>query len=281
MPPRAPAPRGINGADLETVNHSPVRSASIAILITTFACAALCQQVEVVSVKPNKSVLHNSSFRTSQGRLTATNISLRGLIVRAYGLKDYQVEGPDWLVSERFDVAATFPEALPTGPEKFTAAFQAMMRSMLADRFQLVVHREQKLRPVYALVTAKSGIKFKEAHRCDSHNQNSNNTRYVATCVSMDTFAAFLATRGRDLPADLPVLDGTGLQGFYDFTLDWVLDSTPSASNKAGIPTIGDSPSGATLPVALEEQLGLRLETRSASVDILVVDSALRVPSAN
>ena len=72
----------------------------------------LCQEFEVVSVKPNKSISYNSGFNTDRGRLTATNVSLRDLILNAYGVQDYQVEGPDWLRSESFDVAATFPEAV-------------------------------------------------------------------------------------------------------------------------------------------------------------------------
>jgi uncharacterized protein (TIGR03435 family) len=238
----------------------------LCILTAAFASLALCQEFEVVSVRPNKSTSYNSSFTNDQGRLAATNISLRGLIWRAYGLQDYQVEGPDWVNSERFDISATVPEALPKG-ETFAAAFEMMMQKMLADRFKLVVHREQRIRPAYGLMVAKSGIKFKQARAsdCGSHSRNNRGTHFVGTCVSMEAFAEFLAKRGRDLPVDLPVLDMTGLQGFYNLKLDWVVDST----------------SGVILPIALEEQLGLKLETRKAPMEILVVDSARRTPSEN
>jgi uncharacterized protein (TIGR03435 family) len=238
----------------------------VCILTAAFASLALCQEFEVVSVRPNKSTSYNSSFTTDQGRLVATNVGLRGLIWRAYGVQDYQVAGPDWISSERFDISATLPEALPKG-EAFAAALEVMMQKMLADRFQLVIHREQKIRPVYGLFVTKSGIKFKEAAAsdCASHRGNSSGTHFVGTCVSMGAFAEFLAKRGRDLPVDLPVLDLTGLQGFYNLKLDWVPDST----------------SGVILPIALEEQLGLKLETRKAPIEILVVDSAQRTPSEN
>lgn len=235
------------------------------------ACAALGQEFEAASVKPNPSRGRSSGFRTDPGRLTATNVSLRGLIVRAYGVKDFQVEGPDWLSSERFNVSATFPDSLPKDSQKRDAAFRQMMQNMLADRFKLVVHREQRIRPVYALTAGKSGAKFKEAANCNSRGANSSDTHYAGTCVSMDAFSAYLAGRHRDLPVDLPVLDMTGLAGFYDLTLDWVADS----------PRFGDSPTGLTLPVALEEQLGLKLETRKASVEMLVVDHAERAPAEN
>ncbi len=235
------------------------------------ACAAFGQEFEAVSVKPNPSIGRSSGFRTDPGRLSATNVSLRGLIVRAYGVKDFQVEGPDWLSSERFDVSATFPDSMPKDSQKRDAAFHQMLQNMLADRFKLLVHREQKIRPVYGLTAGKSGVKFKAAANCDSRGANSSDTHYAGRCVSMDAFSAFLAGRHRDLPVDLPVVDMTGLAGFYDLTLDWVPESGQ----------LGDSPSGLTLVVALEEQLGLKLETRKAPVEMLVVDHADRVPTEN
>jgi uncharacterized protein (TIGR03435 family) len=237
------------------------------ILTMAFASLALCQEFEVVSVKPNKSTSYDSSVTTDRGRLMAGNVSLKGLIEGAYGVQDYQVEGPDWISSDRFDVSATFPEALPKEKEKHDAAFHAMMQNMLADRFKLVIHREQKTRPAYGLVVAKSGVKFKEARAsdCVSHSINHKDTHFVGTCISMEAFAGFLAGQRRDLPLELPVLDMTGLQARYSLMLDWVPDSA----------------SGVILPIALEEQLGLKLETRKAPIEILVVDSAQRTPSEN
>jgi len=252
----------------KTVNNGRMQGISVCIVMTALACTALCQEFEVVSVKPNKSMSNSSSSRTNQGRLTATNVSLRSLIVRAYGMKDYQVEGPDWFRSERFDVAAKFPEALPTDREKYNAGLHAMMQNMLVDRFKLAVHRDKKMLSVYELTVAKGGIKFKEVPDSDSHNEDSNNTHYLGTCVSMEAFAEFLALR-RDLPQDLPVLDMTGLKGFYNLTLDWVPELRQSVESKGDASVIADSPSGPTLLVALQEQLGLKLETRRAPIEIL------------
>jgi uncharacterized protein (TIGR03435 family) len=272
----------LNTLGFKTVNSVHMRGASLCILMTAVASAAQCQEFEVVSVKPNRSISNSSGFRTDQGRLMATNVSLRGLIVRGYGVPDYQVEGPDWLSSERFDVAATFPEALPKDRVKYDAAFHLMMQNMLADRFKLVVHREQKIRPVYGLVVGKSGPKFKQApdSSCDSHSRSNNGTHFVGTCVSIDAFAEFLARR-RDLPADLPVLDMTGLKGLYNLTLDWTPEPRQSAERTGDLPVVADIPSGPTLLVALQEQLGLELETRRAPIEILVVDHAEKAPSEN
>jgi uncharacterized protein (TIGR03435 family) len=195
-------------------------------------------------------------------------------------MKDYQVDGPDWLRSERFDVAAKFPEALSTEREKYNAGLHAMMQNMLVDRFKLAVHRDTKMLSVYGLTVAKGGIKFKEVPDSDSHNEDSNNTHYVGTSVSMDAFAEFLARRS-DLPQDLPVLDMTGLKGFYNLTLDWVPEHRQSGDSRSDLPAVADSPSGPMLLTALQEQLGLKLETRKAPIEILVVDHAERVPSEN
>jgi uncharacterized protein (TIGR03435 family) len=247
----------------------------LVLTLTAFASAISGQEFEVVSVKPNKSGSGSSSSNSDQGRLTAINLSLRQLIVMAYSLKDYQVQGPDWLGSEHFDIAAKFPEALPKDREKYNRALSAMMQQMLTERFKLAIHREQKTFSVYGLVVGKNGIKFKEAPPGDSHNSSSNNNHYTGKAVSMETLAEVLSRR-----EDLPVVDMTGLKGFYDLTLDWVPEPKQSLDGK-GEAAPADAPTGPVLPVALQEQLGLRLESRRAPIEILVVDHAEKLPSEN
>ena len=231
------------------------------------ACSG--QEFEVASIKPNKSMSGSSSSHSDQGRLTASNVSLKSLIVMAYGMRDYQVEGPDWLGSEHFDIAAKFPEALPKDPEKYNAAFQSMMQKMLAERFKLAIHRDKKIFAVYELFVGKNGIKFKEVPKGVSHS-NSNNNHYTGASVSMDRFAVFLSGR-----MDLPVLDMTGLKGSYDMTLDWVPERQ---SGKGDTP---ESVSGPTLSDAVQDQLGLKLERRKAPIEILIVDHTERAPTEN
>ena len=232
-----------------------------------FAGLATAQEFEVVSVKPNTSDSHRSSTNSDRGRLTATNVTLRDLVVMASGLKDYQVETPDWLRDAHFDLAAKFPEELPANSEKYDAAVEAMMQKMLTQRFKMVAHRSSKTFSVYALVIAGKGIKFKQAPDCDSHNSRSNKTHYAGTCVSMAGFADFLARR-----AELPVLDMTGLKGYYDLKLDW--DPPPKADSP-------DLPAGVSLPIALQEQLGLKLDARKAPIETLVVDRIEKLPTEN
>jgi uncharacterized protein (TIGR03435 family) len=243
---------------------------STILLTSAFASAALCQEFEAVSVKPNKSMSGSSRSHSDQGLYSGTNLSLKNLITTAYDIKDYQVEGPDWLASERFDITARFPAELPKDRDKYQAAFTAMMQKMLADRFKLAVHRDQKTFSVYGLTVAKAGPKFKEAPG-DQSRSNGSDTHYQGTGVSMAKFAEFLSRR-----VDLPVIDMTGLSGSYDVTLDWVPE--PKQSDKSNEPA---EIVGVTLTEALQDQLGLKLENRKAPIGILIVDHAEKVPTEN
>lgn len=244
-----------------------------AILLCVLTAAAISsawgQEFEVVSIKPAEATDNNSDSDSDDERLTASNVSLKSLIVAAYEVKDYQVEGPDWLASARFDIVAKFPEALPHDPVKHDAALGAMLQKMLADRCKPAIHRDRKSFTVYGLVVEKKGIKFKETPDTGSHSSHSNNTHYIGSCISMETFAAFLARL-----VDLPVLDMTGLKGFYDVTLDWFPEPKSSAD-------VADTLAGPALPAALQEQLGLKLETRKAPIEMIVVDHAEKLPTEN
>jgi uncharacterized protein (TIGR03435 family) len=122
---------------------------------------------------------------------------------------------------------------------------------------------------VYGLVLAKSGIKFQEVPGDDSHS-NSDNNHYQGAGISMENFATVLSRR-----MDLPVIDMTGLKGFYSLTLDWVPEPRPGEEPAA------NAPKGLALPEALQEQLGLKLEHRKAPLEVLVVDHVEKVPVEN
>src|SRR4051812_46202003 len=128
-----------------------MRPPSIAVLLLALAVTTRAQEFEVVSVKPNNSLSGDTDVDSNQNLLRATNISLRSLIVRAYNLKNFQLEGPDWLGSEHFDITAKFPEAMPKGRDQYSAALAAMMQNMLLDRFKLRTHRTQKTFQIYGL----------------------------------------------------------------------------------------------------------------------------------
>ena len=257
----------------QTLNQPPGLVVSLNHMRWILACLtlatslALAQEFEVVSIKPNRSGDNSSHSSSNQGRLTATNNSLRVLIQMAYGLPDYQVDGPDWLWTERFDLAAKFPEELPKDRVKYREGLQAMLQKMLQGRFHLEVHREQRTMAVYGLVVDKKGTKFEEVPEGPSHS-SSNNNHYQGTAVSMANFATVLSRR-----MDLPVIDMTGLRGFYNLKLDWVPEAKGDAAS--------DAPAGPNLPEALQDQLGLKLEHRKAPVEVLVVDGVDKAPSEN
>jgi uncharacterized protein (TIGR03435 family) len=246
-----------------------MRKTLVGVVLMAASAAAFGQEFEVVSVKPNRSLSDSSHSNSDDGRYTGTNLSLANLIAEAYGIRDYQLEGPDWIRSEKFDIAAQFPDALPQDPVQYNAALGAMMQKMLADRFKLTIHRQQKPFTVYGLAVAKNGIKFKEVPDTGSHSSKSNKLQFTGTCISMEGFAGFLARR-----VELPVIDMTGLKGFYDLKLA----ITPLPPVQPGEPP--DSP-GAIMSIALQEQLGLKLETRKAPIEVIVVDHAEKVPTDN
>ena len=130
----------------------------LAALVVTAAVAAQTPQstdiaapaFEVASVKPNRTGAPGGSFVMLPGRFTATNIPLRVLITNAYQLSFFQVVGgPDWVGTDRFDISAKAPDGAP--PEQT----RAMVRTLLKDRFKLVVHMETRDTPIYALVMAR------------------------------------------------------------------------------------------------------------------------------
>jgi len=179
----------------------------------------------------------------------------------AYGLNPRQiVGGPAWAAADEYDIVAAAPEGVPV-----TVNWNAMLRKLLADRFQLTFHHEQRETDVYALTVAKGGPKLKPADAAEGHYSGCQ--RFVCTFRndSMEQFAQWLQTE------DKPVVDKTGVAGRFDFTLTWTPDESPAADNPNGPPG---------LFTALQEQLGLKLEPVKAPVQVLVVDHAER-PSEN
>lgn len=210
---------------------------------------------------------------------TAENVSLSRLITRAYDLKANQLTAPEWAGVERYNLRAKL------APGVTEEQFRLMLQNLLAERVRLQVHWETKETPAFELV-AKSGPKFKEATSTPSLPARfpegypelppGEETTGI-TQRGMTVFRAHGEAMGRI--ADLlsaylhfPVKDASGLRGKYDFTLYWV--QNPDALP----PGVETSP---TLSEALQEQLGLKLETTHGSIRILVVDHAEKTPTDN
>jgi uncharacterized protein (TIGR03435 family) len=238
--------------------------ATVTLLLASIAVCAFAQQTdealefEAASIKVNKTGSGSSSSHSTSGQLVATNLSLRDYIRMAFSVRDYQISGPDWLTSERFDIVAKIP------PHKGEPQLGPRMQKLLEDRFKLKIHRESKEFPVYALVAAKGGAKIQPVENKGQNNTNTNNTHMVATQITMARLAEALARF-----MDRPVVDFTEMKGVYDVKLDWVPDDA------------GPDAAGPTLVIALQQQLGLRLQQQKAPIDLIVVDHVERTPIEN
>ena len=214
---------------------------------------------EAATIKPNKSGSGNSRTQSSRGRVTAENNTFESYIMRAFEVRDYQVAGPEWLKNERYDLNAK----LPDGAE--ASAIPAMLRTLLIERFKLEFHRETKMMPALGLVVGRNGSKLTATTVPGQTNMSSGRGMFKGKAIPMASLAAHLSSvLGR------PVLDITELKGGYDFSLQWTPDEAPS-----------DVSSGPSLISALQEQLGLRLESRKAPIEMVVIDRAERVPVEN
>jgi uncharacterized protein (TIGR03435 family) len=223
---------------------------------------------EVASIRPNISGESGSSSQTQNGRFIGRNQNLRDLIEHAYDVMEWQITGPAWILSERFDVTAK-PPAGVSGDQ-----FEAMMQNLLAGRFKLQLHREQQERAVYALVVAKGGLKATAAPGEAGAKTNWSRDHIEAQHMSMAHFAERLSR-----VADRPVVDATGVAGAFDFELKWTPDSSRAKPAENSGAQLADLPP--SVFTAIEEQLGLKLEPRKAPVEILIVDHAEKVPTEN
>jgi uncharacterized protein (TIGR03435 family) len=185
---------------------------------------------EVASVKPASPDQRSRDFRTYPGgRLSFTNVPLGQIILEAFSIKHYQLSGgPRWLDTDAFNIDAK-AEGDPTREQ-----MMAMLRTLLADRFQLKVHRQTHEGEVYALVVAKGGPKLKESTAQDSYIRTLRNTPPELPGVSytesgQKASMAMLASRLASIEAH-PVSDQTGLKGEYDFKLDYATDDNPETA---------------------------------------------------
>lgn len=235
------------------------------ILFLLIADAALAQAptFDVASIKPNRGVTASRDVDHNGGALTMRNVSLKFCIMQAYNVKDGQVFGPGWIETEKFDITAKGPA------DTVRDEYRLRLRSLLAERFKLAVHRETRENAVYALVVAKNGPKIQrdETAATDSGATSRQRGVTVFKSVTMAHLARFLERAS----VGLPVMDKTGLEGVYSFTLRY---KPEAAADGAG----DDWP---PLLVALQEQLGLKLESRKVAVEVVVVDRAERTPMEN
>jgi uncharacterized protein (TIGR03435 family) len=249
------------------------RRALTGFLLTTLALTAhlvraQAPSFEVASVKPNKNGISNAIPPSrSNGSYSASNVALKSIIANAYEVRIFQIEGaPDWLTSERFDIIARGREGTPDGLRP------AMLRTLLAERFKLVAHFETREQQVYSLTQLRSdgrlGPQLKPAAPGSGSSSGfpmasvgNGTARINGSRVSMDTFAIVLMGS----VFSRQVINRTGLSGEFELDLRFTPDSSTAA--------VPEFPSIFT---AVQEQLGLRLQSERAPVPVLVIDSVQR-----
>lgn len=221
----------------------------------------------VATIKPSDPNAHDGwGFPTEGHHITCYNASVETILSVAYGIHAKQiVGGPEWINKDRFDInGVPDVDGVPSLKQ-----MQEMYQKLLADRFHLVLHRERRDLPIYAITIAKGGPILKLADPSEilnAGNSGSNGQRTMKfTNMSIADFAFNL-----NFYEDRPVVDQTSLPGRYDFTLKWTYEV--SKENDPGMPP--------SLFTAMREQLGLRMDAVRGSAEVLVIDHAER-PSEN
>jgi uncharacterized protein (TIGR03435 family) len=262
--------------------------ARIAVVLVAVICSPIliAQQpvpaFQVASIRANTSTETRSSSSVQPGgRYTATNVTIRTLVKSAYGLQqDVQVAGgPRWIETERFDIVAKADGNPST--DVFRDQARMMLRTLLAERFKLSFHRETREVPIYALIVARADGKLgpqllpSTLTECAEKTPPNNNASAPLPCGGGFARAGDLAGRAVAFTvltanisnaADRPVVDRTGLTGTFDWRLRWTPEPLPRAEPLDSV----------TLFTALQEQLGLKLDSTRGPVEVLVIDSAER-----
>lgn len=273
-----------------------------------FAQNAPRPEFEVATIRPSAQTPPErvtAGVRIDGAQVRCAYLTVKDYIGMAYRVKLYQISGPDWIGSDRFDIAATIPSGVPT------TQMPEMMQSLLEERFQIKIHREKKDFQVYALEVAKGGLKMQESAP-DPNAEDTKaplditgngsaqgisinlgrgssytfaNNKFEAKRVTMATLAAIL-----ERFVDRPIVDMTELKGSYDLALDVTQEDYRAmlihAAVAAGVTLppeamrLLDSASLASLFDALQK-VGVKLDASKAPLDLLVIDEARKTPTDN
>ncbi len=260
-------------------------------------CAAFGQQkmaFEVASIKPSQPMGMGRvriGMQADGSMLRYTNVSLKDCIRVAYRVKEFQVQGPDWLGSQRFDIVAKLPEGAKEDqvPE--------MLEALLAERFKLALHRDRKEHAIYALVAAKGGPKLKPAEVAAGEARAPRGNMQIMMGpegAHLKAPSATLANLAEMMSrfSERPVMDMSGIEGQYDFDLTFTPETRGNMPGgmrgPMGPPPGGGEPAPADPPAERAgsiydavQRYGLKLEPRKAPMEVLVVDHIERTPTEN
>ena len=239
---------------------------------------------EVATIKPAEAGNGMSWVGVPPTGLTVKNVPLHMLLREAFGFEDDRILGaPAWVTTARFDIEAKVADPdLPAWGKLTFEERRRMLQPLLEDRFKLKFHYETKILPVYALVIAKGGSKMKEFQPPGDPQTNglrqTGRGHIEAQGIGMGPVSHELSQQvGRT------VLDRTGLTGKYNFTLDWEPDDPALMAGDAQSGQPGSPPPDSGNPslfTAVQEQLGLKLESQKGPVSVVVIDH-IEGPSPN
>ena len=233
--------------------------------LPTFEVASIHKvaPLPVMGKQPDGSALFMSS------RLVMKYVSLKDMIETAYGIKEHQLSGPPWLGEDRFDVEANVSTATTS------VQMRLMLQALLADRFKLVVHHDSKEIAVTAVVKGKGKPRLGDPKPEGPVSIGIEGGKLMFNNYSMSKLADYLSARsdGR------PIVDETGIEGYYDFGIQLV--DSPSGNIGAVKRAMGTVMRDGSLPSMVADQLGLKLENRKRPAEVIVVDRAERVPDEN
>lgn len=234
--------------------------------------SAYAQRFEVASVKaaaPRNMYVgarKGGPGTADPGRFTWEYAPFLSILIEAFGVQPSQIDGSG-LEDQRYDIAAKVPE----GTTK--AGLDAMLRNLLIDRFGLKFHHDSRVMPVYELTVAKNGSKLKE-----SDGSTDSSGRYINGVIKLTLGRSTVQDLAGQLGTELErvIVDKTGLKGVYDFQLEY---------SREGLRPLGPAPAvqdpAPSLFTAVQEQLGLKLEPAKEPVDVIVVDSINKTPTAD
>jgi bla regulator protein blaR1 len=264
-----------------------VRPARLRISAQAANAPAKLPEFEVAIIRPSEPGASGSTFSfTPNEGVEVKNATLKGIIEMAYDVRDFQIDGgPGWVNSRLFNITA---KSTTDGRELSEASSAESIRqtrlrlqALLAQRFGLAIRRESKDLPIYALTAGKNGTKLEES---GSNNASSSPAGINAACGQMIGTRTSMANLAYKLSRLLsrPVVDRTGLSGSYDFQLHFSPETGPCSAgtfdaNASGDNSASDDPSIFT---AIQEQLGLKLESEKGPVDVLIIDH-VEQPSPN
>jgi uncharacterized protein (TIGR03435 family) len=211
------------------------------------------------------------NIQVSPGTVTMRGVSLKVAIRWAWHVTEFQVTGPDWLDSERYEIAGK--AAGPATEEQL----RLMMQSLLQERFKLALHRQTKELSAYVLVVGKNGPKVHET-KTEGESSIDINQRQLSVSVQRAPVSQLIDLMSNVLRA--PVVDMTGLTGRYDLTLNVAKYAADMAAQGKSMDSAPADPQ-ALISMILQEELGLKLEARKMPLELVIVDHAEKSPIEN